>query len=240
MVRLWTIARVNDTQEVVYAVSLAKKYFKEGTSKNLRFVMEMMNVLEQTESLVGKLPVYVASFSEEPDLLSQWRGYCSEGPGFALCFSADQMKKLAGVHQWSLFKCIYDVEQQIEVIRKIEEHANSSFEAGKTPPLHIIFGLSLLSFATALKHPKFKEESEWRAIQRVGGSPSVRPGASMLIPYINFPLTLTQSERLELAGLVVGPTPHPSLAVRAVKSLLAERDVVCPEPVLSEIPFRTW
>ena len=149
------------------------------------------------------------------------------------------MRKLTAVHQWSLFKCIYDVEQQIEVIRGIEEHAKSS-SSGKTLPLHIIFGLYLLSFATALKHPKFKEESEWRAIRGGGGSPSVRPGGSMLIPYVNFPLTLSPNEKLELAGLVVGPTPHPSLAVRAVKSLLAEKDAVCPEPVSSEIPFRNW
>ena len=62
---------LNDSQEVVYAVNLAKKYFRNRPSRGLRSNMDMMNVLEQTESLVGKLPVYVVSFSEEPDLLSQ-------------------------------------------------------------------------------------------------------------------------------------------------------------------------
>ncbi len=60
--------------------------------KDLRRVMEMSNILEQTEGLIDKLPVYVTSFSEEPrTFLSQWRGYCSSGPGFAVCFTADQM-----------------------------------------------------------------------------------------------------------------------------------------------------
>lgn len=30
-----------------------------------------------------------------------------------------------------------------------------------------MFGITLFHFATVLKHPKFKEEAEWRAIQRV-------------------------------------------------------------------------
>src|ERR1700733_1024403 len=231
---------LNDSQEVVYAVSLAKKYFKNRPPKELRFAMEMMNVLDQTESLVGKLPVYVASFSEEPDLLSQWRGYCPQGPGFALCFAADRMATIASAKQWALFKCIYDEAQQIEVIKKIEEHAKSSYDPTKTSPLHVIFGLTLLSFATVLKHPKFREETEWRAIQRVGGTPSIRAGASTLIPYIDFPLTINATDSLELARLVVGPTPHANLAVRAAKALLQARSVTCPEPVSSEIPFRNW
>lgn len=231
---------LNDSQEVVYAVNLAKKYFKGRPSKDLRFVMGMMNILDQTESLVGKLPVYVTSFSEEPDLLSQWRGYCSEGPGFALCLSPDRITKIATAYQWTLFKCIYDEAQQVEVLKKMEEHANSCYEEGKTPPMEVMFGLTLLHFATVLKHPKFEEESEWRAIQRVGGTPSIRPGASTLVPYINFPLTMNPKEPVELSALVVGPTPHASLAVRAAKSLLQKKDTVCPEPVSSEIPFRNW
>ena len=107
-------AYLNDSQEVVYAVNLAKKYFRNRHPKGLRFAMEMSNILEQTEGLVSKLPVYVASLSKEPDLLSQWRGYCSEGPGFAVCLSADQMTKIATANQWTLLKCIYDEEQQIE------------------------------------------------------------------------------------------------------------------------------
>jgi len=231
---------LNDSQEVVYAVNLAKKYFRDRPSRGLRSVMEMMNVLDQTESLVGKLPVYVASFSEHPDLLSQWRGYCSKGSGFALCVSPDRMTKIAKARRCELFKCIYDEEQQVEVLQKMEEFAVNHFESDKSVPLQIVFGLTLLSFSTALKHPKFAEESEWRAIQRVGGTPSIRPGASTLTPYINFPLTISATDPVELSKLVVGPTPHALLAVRAARSLLQETSTVCPEPVSSEIPFRNW
>jgi hypothetical protein len=89
---------------------------------------------------------------------------------------------------------------------------------------------------------------EWRAIKQTGGKPfeppgrlaippQVRPEASTLIPYIPFPLTV-KDDPVELAGLIVGPTPHPALASRAAKSLLDEKKVICPELRSSEIPFR--
>jgi hypothetical protein len=235
-------AYLNDSQEFIYAVNLANRYFRDRRHKDLRRVMEMSNILEQTEGLIDRLPVYVASFSEEPDLLSQWRGYCPSGPGFSVCFAADQMTQVASAKGWKLYKCVYDVDQQLDVIRKLTEHAESCYEAGTTPPVEVMFGMALFPFAAVLKHPKFKEEAEWRAIQLdlARGTPSVRPGASTLIPYINFQLTMNPRDSLELAGLVVGPTPHASLAIRAVKTLLQEKDTVCPEPVSSEIPFRNW
>jgi len=232
---------LNDSQEVVYAVNLARKYFKNRPSPGgTRPVMDMLNVLDQTESLVGKLPTYVASFSEHPDLLSQWRGYCSKGSGFALCVSPDRMTKIAKARAWELFKCIYEEEQQVEVLKKMEESAIDHFESNKTVPLQVVFGLTLLGFGTALKHPKFAEESEWRAVQRVGGTPSIRPGASTLTPYVNFPLTIDEKDSVALSRLVVGPTPHAVLAVRAARSLLQHYSVTCPEPISSEIPFRNW
>ena len=232
---------LNDSQEVVYAVNLARKYFKNRPSPGgTRPVLEMLNVLDQTESLVGKLPTYVASFSEHSDLLSQWRGYCSKGSGFALCVSPDRMTKIATARRWELFKCVYEEGRQVEVLKKMEETAISHFESNKSVPLQVVFGLTLLGFSTALKHPKFAEEAEWRAVQRVGGTPSIRPGASTLTPYLNFPLTIDEKDSVALSRLVVGPTPHALLAVRAARSLLQQYSVTCPEPISSEIPFRNW
>lgn len=155
----------------------------------------------------------------------------------------------AAAYDWEFFKCIYDEDRQFEVLEKLLEQAtDSASPVAKAFPIQVAFGLLLLYFATVFKHPKFKEESEWRAIKRTGGilmpgmpltPPKVRPGISTLIPYISFPLTL-KDDPVELAGLIVGPTPHPALAVRAAKSPLDENKVICPEPRSSEIPFRNW
>ena len=203
-------------------------------------MLEMLNVLDQTEYLPAKLPIYVASFSEHPDQLSQWRGYCPRGSGFAVCVSPDRMMKLAEVRGWELFKCIYQVDHQIEVLRRMEEFAINRFASDKSVPLPIVFGLTLLKFSTALKHPKFAEESEWRAVQRAGGTPLVRAGTSTLTPYVNFPLMIDEKDVVELSKLVVGPTPHLHLAIRAARSLRQQHEVTCSEPIASEIPFRNW
>jgi hypothetical protein len=244
-------AYLNDSQEVIYAINLAKEYFKNHHTKDPRFMTEVAKILEKADGHAGGLPVYVASFSEEPDLLSQWRGYCPNGPGFALSLSADRMMTLAQTHDWEIFKCIYDEDEQVEVLKRMLDEAVSVKSPLKGFPTEVAFGLLLLSFASVFKHPKFSEESEWRATKRTGGTPfappgkpaipsNVRPGGSTLIPYIPFRLTPKPTEAIELAQLIVGPTPHPSLAVRAVNALLSEYKVDCAEVRSSEIPFRNW
>ena len=49
--------------------------------------------------------VYVASFTEKGDLLSQWRGYCPQG-GFSIGFHYDLLSKIAEKHDSSLLPCV--------------------------------------------------------------------------------------------------------------------------------------
>ena len=233
---------LNDSQEMAYAVTLARKYFKnKPRTAGSHTAQNTLNVLDQTETLVQKLPVYVTSFSEEPDLLSQWRGYCPRGSGFALCIAPDRMSELAGADSWTLLKCIYDEAEQIEVIKKMEEYAESySKTNANAVSTEVVFNVSILNFGIALKHPKFKEEAEWRAIKRIGGTASIRPGASTLTPYMHFPLTLHPTDPIKLAALYVGPTPHADLAKKAAGTLLRLTNTTCPDPISSEIPFRNW
>jgi hypothetical protein len=226
---------LNDSQEVLYAMALAKKYFKNRPS--LRGFRPILETLDLLALHLGAAPAYIASFSEESDILSQWRGYCSKGPGFALCLSPAQMTKVTKAHDWVLCKCIYDEEQQVEVLKKMEECAHNHDDLEEE--VHTV-ALALLRFGTALKHPKFEEESEWRVIQQVKSIASIRPGTSLLLPYIDFPLTIGPKDPVELSRLVVGPTAHASLAQRAVRRLLQKTSTICPEPVSSEIPFRNW
>jgi len=52
--------------------------------------------------------VFVTSFSEKADLLSQWRGYCPQGSGISLGFDQDLIKKYCEAKGFRLEKCIYD------------------------------------------------------------------------------------------------------------------------------------
>jgi hypothetical protein len=74
---------LNDSQELLYAVDLAKQYLtnqplQSKDDERKAFADFALKLLDTKDNLVVILgtPTFVASFSEENDLLSQWRGYC--------------------------------------------------------------------------------------------------------------------------------------------------------------------
>ena len=54
--------------------------------------------------------IYVASFCESDDMLSQWRGYGNRGGGYSIGFKVNKsiIKTGIGDNQYGLFKVIYD------------------------------------------------------------------------------------------------------------------------------------
>lgn len=62
-----------------------------------------------------------------------------------------------------------------------------------------------------------------------------RQGKSYLIPYLEIPLS--KSKPSPVSEVIIGPTPHPNLAVHACKVYLRDFDV---EIKPSEIPYRNW
>jgi hypothetical protein len=112
---------LNDSQELLYAVDLAKQYLtnqplQSKDDERKAFADFALKLLDTKDNLVVILgtPTFVASFSEENDLLSQWRGYCPNGNGFAISFSPDCIMELAKAHRWQLLKCLYSKREQDE------------------------------------------------------------------------------------------------------------------------------
>jgi hypothetical protein len=62
--------------------------------------------------------VYVASFTEEGDLLSQWRGYCPKG-GFSVGFASNLLSDVANKHDSFLLPCIYDFKIQKKLLEEL-------------------------------------------------------------------------------------------------------------------------
>lgn len=105
---------LNDPTEFVHALASAKSvanYFFESDYFEAFGAM----LYEHLESVKGK-EIYVASFSEKPDLLSQWRGYCPGGSGYCLGFDRDALAAYCEKFGMRLEKCLYGHgEQQSEV-----------------------------------------------------------------------------------------------------------------------------
>jgi hypothetical protein len=71
--------------------------------------------------------IYVSSFSEKPDLLSQWRGYCPPGRGVCIGFKRDVLEEYCRENSLSLKKCLYSDTEQYREMRDLIDHCKAEF-----------------------------------------------------------------------------------------------------------------
>ena len=109
---------------------------------------------------------------------------------------------------------------------------------GRNPMTHLMAGMQMSDVASFIKHPSFCEEREWRVVIQFRNQVHYRSGGSFLVPFAELPLGLKATRAL--VDVVVGPTPHPALAVESVKAYLHSK-LGYEVPVrASDIPFRAW
>jgi Polysaccharide biosynthesis protein/Polysaccharide biosynthesis C-terminal domain len=109
---LWAthIRFLNDSKEFVHAVGLAREYLKTFRSRPSTTTNGLL-----TDRLFGCLDAmlgntWIVSFSEDGDLLSQWRGYCPTG-GYVINFQPQRLEALAGQQQrFILAKCARNID----------------------------------------------------------------------------------------------------------------------------------
>ncbi len=240
------IQYLNDEQDFRYAGEIIRQYI-EGIKSTLdpaeRGFVELMS---QRLSGLWNVNVYVASFSEQDDLLSQWRGYCPPGKGINIGFTAEDLEIPLGRQPFSLMPCIYDGREQARIVRELVGQFLGEFR--QNPSLggeHLMgrFALFFTTVAPVLKHEKFTEEAEWRLVSNVldinhfGISQHV--GYSTIVPHFNFRLAL-DGEELRLGPIRIGPTPHVDLAMSAVTDVLATQKVHWANVGRSFVPYRSW
>jgi Protein of unknown function (DUF2971). len=193
--------------------------------------------------------VFVGSFSENGDLLSQWRSYCPPGKGVSIGFDSADLAGSAVAQDFELVKCIYDPEEQHETVRTTLHAVTSNYqptsnEDGGRPLLNAFqFIHEFVRVAARLKHPTFGEEQEWRVISGVGEwkHPQVtyREGRSTIVPYFEFKLPMAE-DKLKTDSFILGPTPHTQLSMNSLLALIHARDVKTNILRPSGVPFRAW
>lgn len=244
---------LNDRQEYLHAKELVRGEIEKRltTAKpNERPVLEgMLSALD----LPGNEDVnlYVASFSEESDSLSQWRAYGAATSGFALGFRCNRLVLPDG---FNLVRCVYDPPKQYKIVGAIvSEVLKRSLPPALFSVASVHLRLVLHTLALTLKHPKFEEEKEWRIISPVlmDFAPAFpikvkeetklafRLGKSVLTPYRSIPLKDDKSN-FPLIEIVVGPNPSPQQAHRSVQSLLNSEGLKAVAMRDSDVPYRNW
>lgn len=122
---------------------------------------------------------YICCFSECSDLLSQWRAYGNDGQGVAIGFNAELLSKIDDMYNYDFVKVIYNKKSVLKSIQEyMERHLKYIFEditKKELNPVDIMFSLApimapILQERFAFKHPKFREEREWRLFRNQVGN----------------------------------------------------------------------
>lgn len=192
-----------------------------------------------------KKDIFVTSFCEKQDLLSQWRGYGESGLGYALGFKTKQLENIDP--KFTLYKIIYSEDKQKEILTKMVRRLIDNFDheiIGKTEEekhkiaddLALIFEEEVAILSTYFKHPSFKEEEEWRLVyimDRDSNTVSVKFRANMtgVIPYIEIgDQEKSNRDKLPIVNVMIGPTVEQGTARKALRMLTCS---LYPELIIS-------
>jgi Protein of unknown function (DUF2971) len=223
----------NDGAELRYGLALVTEQLRslgdKATSDRERAVSQ---ALLDHISLAMDVNVFVASFSRDGDLLSQWRAYCSYGDGFSLGISLEMLEQLARNRGWAVSNCIYDGREQhravtdslARVLSELPQHP-TEFDYGNAFTRH------LLPVVLTIKNHTFQDEREVRLVSplltETTGQFKFKAGRHSLRPYVRFGLCI--DEDFALRKVVVGPTSLLEESVAATAAFL--RKARCARPV---------
>jgi hypothetical protein len=242
---------LNDQREFRHAIDIAKAELESmlhaPAYAEHRVLLEEMQIAiaESIESV----NVCVCSFSENGDLLSQWRAYGGGSGGYSIAFNGRFLRQICDHEDCWLVPCQYSELDQRQLIKALLEdvlHENLNYvpedEADGSP-----VGGNLVAYlnryAPILKHSSFDEEREWRVVSRPLSCKherfGYRPGSSMLIPYFRIALEHTGC-KFQIEKVIAGPTPHTDQARHSVRGFLVKRDLRNAIVENSRTPFRNW
>jgi len=107
-------------------------------------------------------------FSENPDLLSQWRAYADDGRGYSIGYSSswiESQKNLYPRHYVALWPVEYDTNRQRELLNHyIRKYLTRMNEGGNERDEGMKLILAIYGLSGACKNPHFAEEKEIRLL----------------------------------------------------------------------------
>jgi hypothetical protein len=190
---------------------------------------------------------FVGCFSTEGDSLPQWRGYGRNDSAFSLAFDAGELLKLAsaswGGRCW-LLPIEYDEDifvskmTQALAIASQEFDEHKKLESGQNLLSSLV--MHLANYGSALKHPAFREEREWRLIvlhlAAIDDPPVHHLASATFRPYIELEMS-REFFVSSLERVIVGPQSEQEATEHGVASFLKSQLVADIPVVRSKVPF---
>jgi hypothetical protein len=253
--RLWlaNLSFLNDSMEFRYTTELMRmKILSSPATMIIAELKELMlhYIRNLEDIIVEEFGAYVFSFSEVGDLLSQWRGYCSESLGFSIGFNVDVIQKLVSESGQSLRlgKCVYDTKFHDQIISEILNNAITNFnklpnnldEKDLRSQISNSFIRPLMLVAPLIKNESFQEERERRIISFQPSSNKFikhREGERWIIPYLELPF-VKDDEKMIFDEIIISPNPHAELTQSSLNNFIASEEISVGKINNSKIPYR--
>ena len=239
--KIWAthVSRLNDSIEYHHGIKGVVDYGRNA------MLASSKPLVEKILSEFRRVETYVASYSTKHDLLSQWRSYSGGKVGYCLGLATNGIATLDDSTPL-LEPVIYEdsLAQQVisMMVSQVDEYLqNNQFGEVEVGFLIGIVGGTLANLACTIKHPKFKEENEYRQFYQLGATSlqlekKFRNGRFGLTPYVEVPFI--EEGRLPLKSVTIGPCQDAKIEMYAVKTLLEKHSYTNVEVLVSEIPLR--
>jgi hypothetical protein len=232
----------------------------EEQTKYFKMIHDLFEYSILQQFIKDHFYIFVVSFSENGDLLSQWRSYCPENSGFNISFDLTAIQDIANKQGFFISKCLYDPEEQKAAIKHlfkqwgllyIENMDNFSALAKKNKIDKLTDAVmevsselidAIVHLCPLLKHPSFVEEQEWRLVSHpiTVEHPQVkfREGNTMLVPYFDLHLT-EDTEPISIKSITIGPTSFSGMSHESLKAFLKSEKIKYDKVEISKIPYRS-
>jgi hypothetical protein len=246
---------VNDASELDHAL---ESMLTAIARARIRFSSPVqLMLLDRLEDVIGQRAmfpsVHSVSFSENGDLLSQWRAYGGDGGGYAIGFAALDLRPdfTGGVPAGGgvIHRVVYDqatqdqllddvIAEGCELTERIDQRGGNTERAATALVARLLSG-SESGLFYCLKAEGWSEEAEWRTVYALNDT--VKPGvefrtvAGIPVPYL--PLHDIR-KRLPIREVAVGPSISQPIAETAVRTLLDRYGYTDVDIRISALPLR--
>lgn len=255
--KFWTtsIYHLNDKQELFHARDIFKSAIDNVKPDRVRPAVNNLGSTSVDEyyyldsivellNMTSAIPIFVGSFSEVRDQLSQWRGYSPNGNGFILGFNYSKLKAIIEKRGFHLSKCIYEEAIQKKIVDEFIENnikaKHSEFKKNGANLRNIL--REVLKILPIFKNNSFKDEKEWRMIgysKQLLNDIQLRVGKTVAIPYFELELFIDDKNEFPIDSITIGPTPYMEESYKSIIMLVKKEKIEDKVKVYkTEIPYR--
>ncbi|WP_197087310.1 DUF2971 domain-containing protein [Bradyrhizobium sp. LTSP857] len=244
---------MNDLSEMRYGVDLflaeLEKREADETTKNWRALFA--GAREQFERAFVYTDVFIFCMCEENNLLNQWRVYGRDTVPLCLELPTEPLVMAEWTpYRFELISMVYDAGTQQKIVkdcidlgvRYARRHQGTIFDDNDALRSYLEMWVAIcVDWCTALKHPQFAVEKEWRLSIRWGletrpmTGRHFRTSPAGIVPYI---IMKPEEGRIPIRSVTIGPCNHPDIQRRTIVDYLHQMDRTTTQVHLSNLPVR--